>query len=168
MPDEIVRRILLVALSCYSNGLTCLVTEVDLNLFASLPFLRRLNPELVVPCSRITLCDSFLTMNDEYLVICISWVCFNSSGEGIPTTIIIHKHCSLLRPCANQVVLLLIIEFHVRISPRSLSITHPLVGVFYTRNDRLAVIGEPLLPNNRTLLCLVHKNCHRLPFYGSS
>ena len=104
-------------------------------------------------------------MNYEYMVRSISWVNFDICREWIPTIIFIHIVTLLLRPSTNQEILFLIIELSLsEITPWCLCITHPLALSIYTRNDRLTIIGEPLLPYYWTLLGLILINNNRLPF----
>ena len=142
---EVVRWVLLVNLGVSGNSLRSLVTEVDLNLCACLPRLWRLNPELVVPCRSVAFSSSIIGMNYKY-VIAIG-LGLNSSGEGIPTTIVIHVNTLFLAPCTNLVVVLCVVETSVGISPRSLGIT----------------IGQLLNPFNRALLLLVVRYANPLP-----
>ena len=98
VPNQIVRRILFVNLSvCFNVArIITLIAEVNLQLFARLPSLRRLNPELVVPCRRITLSSSGLTIYKEYVVIGIVRICNDCCGEWIPTILLIHVVTLLL------------------------------------------------------------------------
>ena len=54
---------------------------MDLQLLASLPRLRRLDPELVVPCRSITICGSGLTVADKYVAaICAAPMALAAAG----------------------------------------------------------------------------------------
>ena len=105
------------------SGFRCLIAEMNLQQLTALQSSWSLNPELVVPSSCITLSVCYLTMYNENMVGRIACLCFNSSGEWIPTAIIIHIDSFLLTPCANLIVVLFVVESNVGISPRSLGIT---------------------------------------------
>ena len=112
-------------LSIASNILRSHVAELNLHSQTRLPSVLRLNPELVVPCRRITLSSSGLTIAKECVVILIQWVNYDRSNEWIPTVVLIHVAALFLRPSADGEVLLHIVESDSLLicSPWSLSIT---------------------------------------------
>ena len=113
-------------LSLASNILRSHVAELDLHSQTRLPSVLRLNPELVVPCRRITLSSSRLTIAKECVVILIQWVNYDRSNEWIPSiTSFVHIVTLLLRPSADGEILLHIVVCNSSLlcSPWSLSVT---------------------------------------------
>ena len=137
--EHVVRGILVVELGVGGSSLRSLVAEVELELRANLQHLRRLNPELVVPCRGIALGVGHLSVNDED-VRAVNLL--DVGGEGIPTVALVHVAAFLLSPSADLEVVLLVVEAHVGISPRLLGVTilellDPLYGALL-----LAFVGD--------------------------
>ena len=106
-------------------------------------------------------------MNGEDVVRLIAFFWFDISGVGTSSvgslskvgTLIVKVPAHCQRPCADlggtvgSPVDVDTVSYLISpVWPRCFSITHPLALGGYIRNDGLAVVGEPLLPCDRTLI----------------